>query len=703
MIILQAERRRGLAALKMAMKGWMSDEAVVAVYIFKVLAACLFAMWASLWFDLQQPRTAMLTTALVMQSLAGMVFTRSLYRFLGTLVGTAVSFILVGMFAQDRLVFLLCMALWIGFCTAGSMLFRNHQSYGFVLAGYTLCIVGLPSILNPDQTFDIGVTRISEILIGLFSAALISDLVFPQRIWDVMIASVRRRFADFSDLLRSAASAKTVAAPALLRFVGDIFSLESFRASTVLESDESRTHRLKFSLLNAEFMEVSTSFHALERMLERQGPEVGSALLALYRPLGDVFSIDGRSARTEQEAGQIIKKLREYRDSLDMRRASVELPASLDAGARLDFDTGAELIQRLSDELLAYAATYAALGQDHGWTPVRADEPLRLEMHFDPLIVLLAGLRGAFVFLLLSGAWILTGWPSGVEAITIGTVTSTLFAATPSPTRTIRQFIMGAAIASALTYVCDFYTLTDAQGAEMLALAVTPAIVLAAWMTTRPSIAIVGAGTFAIFFSHVGLNSSYSANPVSFINDTVADFVAILLSGAMYSLIDLSNSNWARRRTARALRALVVSACRDSMRLRRIKLEKSARDLLQRSGSAQRLANAGDREVADWLLSVLEMGHAVIALREQMLDGRNAGLNPILNDCLEAVAVLFDDPAGEHRMRAIASLDRAIAAASAGAWQVLSTLRYMRGVLLDDKSVLAQAASPETGETSHAA
>ena len=689
MFISQTGRRRMMAMLRADMQDWWNEEAVVAMYIFKVLAACLLAMWLSLWFDLQQPRTAMLTTAIVMQSLAGMVFTKSLYRFLGTVVGTGVSFLLMGMFVQDRFFFLTCMALWIGFCTAGSMLFRNHQSYGFVLAGYTLCIVGLPSVLNPELTFNIGVTRISEILTGLFSAALVSELIFPQRMWDVMIASVRRRFADFSDLLRSFSTdpaAVGVSQPALLRFVGDIFSLESFRASTVLESDESRTHRLKLSLLNAEFMEVSTSFHALERLLDQQSDQVGAALLALYRPLGEVFSIDGRSARNEREAEQIIQRLKAFREEFQQR---VSLPPGLDAGKRLDFHTGAELIQRFSDELLAYASTYAALDSGRGSQLAKSEVPLPLEMHFDPLIVFLAGLRGALVFVLLAGVWILTGWTSGIEAITIGTVTSTLFAATPSPTRTIKQFLIGAAIASMLTYICDFYLLVDAQGVEMLALAVTPAIAFAAWMTTRPSIAIVGAGTFAIFFSHVGLNSGYSANPVSFLNDTVADFIAILVSGAMYSLIDLSNSNWSRRRTARSLRELVISACRDAMGLRRVRLEKRARDLVQRSGSAQRMANAQDKEVIDWLLSVLEMGHAVIALREQMAETGQG--SPVLMDSLNAVATLYEAPSAQHRRQAIASIDQAMAEISDSvlARRLLTTLHYMRGLLLDENSVLA--------------
>ncbi|MES1987311.1 MAG: FUSC family protein, partial [Pseudomonadota bacterium] len=244
--LMKGRRNRLLVTSRAALSDWLNEDAPVFGYLLKVLLASLLAMWLSLRFELDQPRTAMLTVAIVMQSRSGMVFAKSYYRLLGTLVGIVVSLILVALFAQERVLFLLSMALWIGLCTAGSMVYRNHQSYGFVLAGYTLCIVGLPAAISPELTFKIAVTRISEILIGLICATMVSDLVFPQRIWDAIQTKVRQRFSDFSDLLRTTAqnsvstkSSKQV----LLRFIGDIYSLESFRASAIMENDGAKHNR----------------------------------------------------------------------------------------------------------------------------------------------------------------------------------------------------------------------------------------------------------------------------------------------------------------------------------------------------------------------------------------------------------------------------------------------------------------------------
>jgi uncharacterized membrane protein YccC len=715
----QARRSRLLVPLQIAWRDWLTEEAPIIGYMLKVLLACLLAMWLSLRFELDQPRTAMLTVAIVMQSRSGMVFAKSYYRLLGTLVGILVSFILVALFAQERVLFLLCMAIWIGICTAGSMIYRNHQSYAFVLAGYTLCIVGLPAAISPELIFNIGSTRISEILIGLLCATLVSDLIFPQRMWDVMLATVRRRFSDFSDLLRAAAlhpEASPSSKSTLLRFVGDIFSLESFRASAVLENDKSRLYRLRLSQMNNEFMEASTSLHALEQLLRRRRhhghPQVSAALLLLCQQLASAMTLDGRSARTEQEALLINGQLASFRAGFAQALVAAcrQLPAELSENARLDFDTGAELLERLADELHVYTGTYASLAAPQGVSrsTIFADRPPRLEMHFDPLAVSLAGVRGALAMAVMSALWILTDWQSGVEAITIGVVTSTLFASGPSPSRTIRQFLGGAVIGTLLAYLCNFHWLTQAQGYWMLALAVSPGILLAAWLTTRPSTAVIGAGTFIIFLMHIGFNSSYSANPVIFINDTIADLLAILMSGVMYALIDLSNSQWSRQRTAWALRRLVVAACREPLALRRTRLETTARDLIQRAGSPQHTAEQQDSSVIDWLLSTLEIGHAVIALREHLQDIRDGALADPMRAALMAIAELYDSPSGPRRMAAISATDAAMTSLSgteaisampqSTRHKLQTMLHFIHSALLDEESVLASSAPLAPGE-----
>jgi uncharacterized membrane protein YccC len=709
---IKGNRNRLLITYRAEFRAWLKEDAPIFGYLLKVLLASLFAMWLSLKFELDQPRTAMLTVAIVMQSRSGMVFAKSYYRLLGTLVGIVVSLILVALFAQERVLFLLSMALWIGFCTAGSMVYRNHQSYGFVLAGYTLCIVGLPAAINPDLTFSIAVTRISEILIGLISATMVSDLIFPQRLWDVIQAKVRQRFSDFSDLLRSTAQSADMSKNSkqvLLRFIGDIYSLESFRASAIMENDGSKQNSISISAMNKEFMQVSTTFHALEELLRRQRnsghPEVGAALIAMYRLLSAAVTLDDRSARNEQEAVVITNQLSafsaDFTQALAIYRA--QLPLDISDRVFLDFETGAELLQRLADELYTYATTYSSLNNTENKMSKReVIAPPKLEMHFDPVAVALAGLRGTLTLGIMTALWLLTDWRSGIEAITIGVITSTLFATSSSPNQTIKQFMIGAIIGTVSAYICNFHLLTEAQGFWMLALAVTPTILFASWITTKPSIAVVGSGIFIVFLMHIGFTSNYNANPVTFINDAIADLLAVLVSGVMYGLIDISSSKWSRQRIATALRGLIVLACRSPLMMKRAQLENAAFDLVQRAGSAQRIAEEHDKMVIDWLLSTLEIGHAVIAVRELRLKVNHPYFSKLLLVGLEAIAKLHETPTEALRLKARKSIDDAIENLTSDIstdadvteseekfkHQMLTMLHFIHSALLDEESVL---------------
>ena len=711
--LLKGRRNRLLLTCRAEFRTWLKEDAPILGYLLKVLLASLFAMWLSLKFELDQPRTAMLTVAIVMQSRSGMVFAKSYYRLLGTLVGIVVSLILVALFAQERVLFLLSMALWIGLCTAGSMVYRNHQSYGFVLAGYTLCIVGLPAAINPDLTFSIAVTRISEILIGLICATMVSDLIFPQRLWDVIQAKVRQRFSDFSDLLRStaqSADASINSKPVLLRFIGDIYSLESFRASAVMENDGAKQNRISISEMNREFMEVSTTFHAFVELLRRQKnsgqPKVGSALSAMYSQLSQAVTLDGRSARNEQEAIIITSQLSLY--SLNYAQLfavyRMQLPQDMRDRAFLDFETGAELLQRLANELHAYAMTYSNLGSGENTSAKgEAVTPPKLAMHFDTMAVALAGVRGTLTLGIMTALWLFTDWRSGVEAITIGVISSTLFATSPAPDRTIKQFMLGAIIGTVSAYICNFHLLTQAQGFWMLALAVSPTILFASWITTKPSIAVVGSGIFIVFLMHIGFNSSYNANPVTFINDAIADLLAVLVSGVMFGLIDISSSQWSRQRIATSLRGLIVTACRSSSAMQRAQLENAAFDLVQRAGSAQRIAQEQDRMVIDWLLSTLEIGHAVIALRELRPEINHPYFSELLQASLNAIAALHEAPSEARRLKAILAIDYAIENFASDIAtdmampetehelkrQALTMLHFIHSALLDEESVLA--------------
>jgi uncharacterized membrane protein YccC len=107
------------------------------------------ALLIAFTFNLDQPQWALLTVFIVSQPQeSGLVLAKSFYRIIGTLVGAAVALLLIALFAQERVLFLGAIALWVGLCTFGSQYARNFTAYGFVLSGYTAAIVGIPGALE---------------------------------------------------------------------------------------------------------------------------------------------------------------------------------------------------------------------------------------------------------------------------------------------------------------------------------------------------------------------------------------------------------------------------------------------------------------------------------------------------------------------------------------------------------------------------
>jgi len=684
--------------IQQATADWYRHDFPLIGYLFKYLLAAFLALWVALKMEMDQPATALLTVVIVMHFRSGMVMTKSYYRLIGTVIGILFSMLLVAWFAQDRFPFFIAAALWIGLCTAGSLIYRNFQSYGFVLAGYTLCIVGLPATLTPWHTFQIASTRLSEIGVGLLSAMLVSELILPQRLWQNIQEVVRGKFRDFSLLLGAGAPAGLN--QPFLKFMQDLYQLESFRASVQFETDDARVHSTTINQLNVRFMAVSTTYVVFQRLVQRLQAQSRSreaeALLALMRPLAETMLVDGRPANDSPALVRLQQAVTDFQLGFTaLFSQQLQALASQPDVNRLELETGAALLQRLASELAAYLQTYVLLvtkprAQKIDSREFSAD---KLQMHIDWLPVTIAATRGALTLLILAAIWMTIDWPSGILAMTLGVITSTLFAASPAPTATIRQFSVGVLLGIALVYVSNVFWLTAAHDYVMLCIVIAPAILLTAWLSARPTTALVGAGLGIAYFLMVGFNQALGDNPVKYFNDSIALMIALVVSGIMFSLTDYATSPWAKARVLAQLRQLVVDACRNTS-MTSAEFEMRARDLIQRSGNVQR-QDADSVRMVEALCATLEIGHAVIALRAVASD-LSAQPRKLLQHTLELIAHYYKQPGQKNQQQALQWLDHFLGWLQGGeydqalaAWQaqpLTTQLHFIRLVIAAETS-----------------
>ena len=162
----------------------------------KCYLGALAALYIASTMGLPRPFWAMTTAYVVAQPWAGAVRSKAVYRLGGTFFGSAVVVYLVPHLANQPVMMVLAMSLWIGLCLYVSVLDRTPRSYLFMLAGYTAAMIGFPSVDDPTTVFDTALARVEEISLGIVCATLVHSLVLPHGIAGPLMARLDATLRD---------------------------------------------------------------------------------------------------------------------------------------------------------------------------------------------------------------------------------------------------------------------------------------------------------------------------------------------------------------------------------------------------------------------------------------------------------------------------------------------------------------------------
>ncbi|MFP3656790.1 FUSC family protein, partial [Burkholderia sp. SIMBA_052] len=73
-------------------------------------------------------------------------------------------------------------ATWCGTLLYLAISDRTARSYVFMLAGYTMPLIALPTVADPSTIFDVAIARTEEIVLGIVCASVVGSTVFPNRL-----------------------------------------------------------------------------------------------------------------------------------------------------------------------------------------------------------------------------------------------------------------------------------------------------------------------------------------------------------------------------------------------------------------------------------------------------------------------------------------------------------------------------------------
>lgn len=479
-------------------------------FTLRTFAAGMVALYLALRLGLDEPKWSMMTVYIVAQPLGGMVLAKGIYRFLGSLVGAAMALLLVGSLAQQHLVFLLAMALWLGVCTFCASLLRNFRSYAFVLAGYTALIIGLPGAMSPNQAFSDAVARVTEIGLGILCTSLASVLVWPRSAADRYLASAREQLVGLIQLVADSAGGHLAARDLQGRrgaLLNGGIALENLREHALFDSIRLRRRAGLCRRLGHELLAMISSVGPLNGYVHRYSPQRRPAALqslldgiAALDPEEEFQALRGRLSDLHNRAMALAHRLRA--DQLDDNEYDFYAVQQL-------LEHAGELCDRLRSSVVLFAMLTDRAPLSH-WRSGTT------RLHLDYGAALRNGARAALIIAAASFIWFWSESAQGPQIVIMSAVICALFSTRDNPIGAASGFVKGAACAALAAILYRLFLLPGTEGFAALVWWLAPIYLLAGLAMQAPATAAVGTA-LTIFFPvllNLGPSQDFYAAPL---------------------------------------------------------------------------------------------------------------------------------------------------------------------------------------------
>ncbi len=451
-------------------------------YMARVLLAVTMAIYAAYWLELESPYSAATTVLVLMNTSRGAVISKSVWRLVGSAVGVAAAIVLVAAFVQTPMLFILGLAAWVGVCSAVASLLRYNRGYGVVLAGYTVTLVALGAIAEPERIFDLATARLAVVSVGVLATAvvfLVTDSgpgrVHLQNRVSGLVARAAGVLRDA--LLTGDLRAATQARGELAR---DLTSLD--QAAEFASVEDAGFGRfagdLRFTVA-ALFAATAAGLHAVA-LVRRLDVTYGDVGAGLAEALGRLADAEPGQAQTE-----LLRPVQEMHLRLSRRAEECRDVAALAA-----LDQAVQLLGEFAGALESLQAL---------WDGVPRAPRIRLGNYVNFVTAGRNGLRAALAISMAGVFWIGSGWADGSSMLVLLGIVCALASQSDSAALASVDFFKGTVLAIVAAFVCTFGILTRIEGFPLLMTAILPFIAAGVFLGRQSRFATVSLG-FLVFF-----------------------------------------------------------------------------------------------------------------------------------------------------------------------------------------------------------
>ena len=529
------------------------------------VAVCL-SLYIAFWLELDNAFWAGTSAAIVCQPRLGASLRKGWYRMVGTIVGAVAIVVLTACFPQNRVAFLVGLALWGAACALVSTLLRNFASYSAALAGITAAIIASDQLgavggIN-GLAFRLAVARASEICIGIVCAGVVlaaTDFGGAARRLSVQLASIAAEIMGrFTSTLVLAGSELPDTRATRRGLIGRVAALDPVIDEALGEFAQFRYHSPVFQMTMDGLFAALASWRTVATRLEwlphdQARAEAGAVLQLFPKAL--------LSAPLLGEPTRWVEHPASLRLACDEAVRALRVLPTDAPSLRLLADQAADIFSATSQALLMLGLL---VDDPAGPNPPRGRVRLRVP---DWLPALVNAARAFVTIGLAALFWIITAWPNGAQAIAFASIVVILLAPRADQAYAAAlSFLVGISLTAVLAAIVQFAVLPSLASFAAFGVALGLVLVPAGALMVQPWHTPVFMAMAFFFVPLLAPANQMNYDPQQFYNASSAIVVGVATAALAYRLLPPLSPAFRTRRlltlTLRELRRLATGPIR---------------------------------------------------------------------------------------------------------------------------------------------
>ncbi|GBR71972.1 FUSC family protein [Gluconobacter kanchanaburiensis] len=631
----------------------------------RVFLSIGIALFLAFTIQLESPMSTVTTVLIVANPTVGALVSKSVWRMTGTVLGAALSTVIMAMFVQSAVLYFMVLSVFVGLACMTATCLRYFRAYAAVLAGYTIIIVAVPAFAHPENIFLSAMMRVSDVALGIVVTAAVFMVTSPRRRRGTIdaLSSVFRETLRHALVFHEGLAERAVPQHEVLKPVA---AEGAFRILPQTLYDGRQRILGQLTRLGPAIEYAATDnpdIHAGVRGY-RLAVSRMTGLVASYHPYWrNLAATNPFSAPVHHEIRATLNRILELTETPDwIEQPEAVLDCVENSLGHLELLERAESlpvvqasIDNVRDILFQIREIVWDLSRPRG-THVR----VRVRPYFEWMSAIYNGMRGMLIAFLACMIWYITYFPTGPMMIMYVVAASSLLSTAPSAARASLPMAIGTALSVPACWLCHVAALPRVDGYPMLWLSICACMLPGVWLQFHPKYG-VGAFGYTVFLAmQLMVTNSMVVDDITLINTWLAILMGCALLVLVFRVIMPADQRLYASR-------LVLSLGRSLQGLSAVPSAKMPSWMLWESAQIQKVSTLLtrlslvttpiDRQgYTDGAFAALSLGRLMIRLRQAVIP---AGLDAVQATALASALASFKT-LGRNPLGTAAALNEAV-------------------------------------------